>query len=417
MRSHPVPRAAPYRQVLANRPFVALWLGQAVSTVGDTLYNVALLWYVLLTTGSAFAAGGLTVLAGLGGLLGSLIAGAVLDRLPGRRVLLAADGVRLLCTAAICLPWLLGAAPSLTVLYALTVINALATACHNPARAAALPQVVPPNQLVTANALEGVSASLTSTAVFALTGVIVAVLGPARALALDAATFLVAFLAVWSVTWPEVGFAVEPGRRRALAALRAALDTIRADTLLRHWFAVLPFHAFAGGCFFAAIAPFLREQLAGGAALYGLQGAVYGVGLLVASAIVGAVAVRRIGALYVGGVILAGLGNTGFALAPSVPALLAAAFVAGLGIGALITGERSLLQTVVPAPFRGRVFALVGLCGVAVAPLGVALGGWLADHWRAQPILLVASLVHVALGLRLAALPRLRAARTSDGPG
>lgn len=182
----PIAHLAPYRQVLARRPFAALWAGQAISTVGDTLYNVALLWYVLGTTGSAFAAGGITVAAGLGRVLGGLGAGAVLDRLPPRRLLLATDGARLALTAAVGLPWLLGTNPPLA---------AVATAFHAPARAAAVPQVVPVDQLVTANALEGLSASLTNTAVWALSGAIVAALGPARALVLDAGTFLVAFLA------------------------------------------------------------------------------------------------------------------------------------------------------------------------------------------------------------------------------
>lgn len=202
-------------------------------------------------------------------------------------------------------------------------------------------------------------------------------------------------------------------RRHPFTAFWAGLAVVRGDELLRGWFGILPFHTFAGGCFFACLAPFLRQQLAGGAALYGLQGAVYGVGVLVTSALIGAAAIRRIGAFYIVGVIVNGLGNCGYALAPTVPALLGCALVAGLGVGALITGERSLLQTVVPAPFRGRVFALGSLLGLAFFPLGVGLGGWLGDHIRAQPVLLVASLVHLAIGLRLAALPQLRCARTA----
>ena len=403
---------APYRQVLARRPFAALWAGQAISTVGDTLYNVALLWYVLGTTGSAFAAGGITVAAGLGRVLGGLGAGAVLDRLPPRRLLLATDGARLALTAAVGLPWLLGANPPLAALYALAMLAAVASAFHAPARAAAVPQVIPSDQLVTANALEGLSASLTNTVVWALSGAIVAALGPARALVLDAGTFLVALLAVWSVTWPETATAGERASR-PLAAFQDGVRAVWAAKPLRGFFGVLPIQALAGGCFFAGIAPFLRQHLGGGAALYGLQGAIFGVGIVLASWPIGAAMIRRVGALYAGGVVLNGLGNAGFALAPSVPMLLIAVFVAGVGAAALNIGELALLQTATPPAFRGRVFALAGLLGTALSLLGVALGGWLADHWRAQPVLLVAALIHVGLGLRLAAFPDLRAARTT----
>jgi len=409
-------RLAPYRRVLSHRPLVALWAGQAISNVGDTLYTVALLWYVLGATGSAFAAGGIAVAAGLGNVLGGAGASTVLDRLQPRRVLLAADSARLAFTAFVALPWLFGTAPPLAMLYTLAAIGAVATAFHGPARTTAVPQTVPADLLVTANALESLSASLANTAIWALSGVIVAALGPALALVLDAGTFLIAFLAVWSVTWPEAD--LDKGRQQhPLAALSATIRAIDATPAVRGMFAMLPAQAFAGGCFFAAIAPFLDQQLRGGAALYGLQGAVYGSGIILASWLIGAAMVRRIGILYAGGVLLNGLGNVGFALAPSVPALLVGALVAGLGVAALSGGELALLQTAALSAFRGRIFALAGLLGTALFLLGVALGGWLADHWRAQPVLLLASLVHVSRGLYLFALPALRAARTTDGGG
>jgi len=128
------------------------------------------------------------------------------------------------------------------------------------------------------------------------------------------------------------------------------------------------------------------------------------------------VAPRRVGPLYAVGVLVNGLGNVGFALAPSVPALLAAVLLAGAGTAALAIGEVALLQTVAPPATLGRVLALATLLGGVCFPLGVALGGWLADGWRAQPVLLAAALVHVALGLCLATRPAMRAVALADRP-
>ena len=99
MRPHARPSA--YRAILGNRPFVALWLGQAISRFGDALYDLALLWYVLDTTGSAFAAAGITIAAVGGRLVGSLIAGMALDCLPTRRLMLAVEALRCALTAAL----------------------------------------------------------------------------------------------------------------------------------------------------------------------------------------------------------------------------------------------------------------------------------------------------------------------------
>ncbi len=86
--THPLPPRG-YRSLVAHRTFTLLWTAQAISTFGDALYDVALLWYVLDATRSAVAASGIAVGATLGRLLGSLSASALLDRVSPRRVMLS----------------------------------------------------------------------------------------------------------------------------------------------------------------------------------------------------------------------------------------------------------------------------------------------------------------------------------------
>src|SRR5437763_3852924 len=95
-----------YRYLLTNRTFGLLWASQAVSTLGDVVYDVALLWYVLESTGSALAAGGIAVGATAGRFLGGLSAAAVLDRFPVRRIMLGADLARLALTLGVSAVWL-----------------------------------------------------------------------------------------------------------------------------------------------------------------------------------------------------------------------------------------------------------------------------------------------------------------------
>src|SRR3954452_7109717 len=156
-------RRSPFRDVLANRAFAALWFGQTISNLGDVLYSFVLLWYVLDRTGSALLAGYVAVAATVGRLVGSLAAATVLDRTPVRRVLLLSDGARFLLTCVTGLWWFGRAAPPLIVIYVLEFCIALGGAFFNPARAAALPQIVAGEQLVAANALDKVAASLTGT--------------------------------------------------------------------------------------------------------------------------------------------------------------------------------------------------------------------------------------------------------------
>ena len=88
--------------------------------------------------------------------------------------------------------------------------------------------------------------------------------------------------------------------------------------------------------------------------------------------------------------------------------MLTAAFVSGLGPAAFITGEITLLQTNIPAAGRGRVIALTIVLATAVGIVAISLGGWLADHTQVRTVMLIASLVHIAIGGCLLSLPHLR---------
>lgn len=411
MRPHVRPSA--YRALLHNRPFVALWLGQTISRFGDALYDLALVWYVLDTTGSALAASGIAIAAVGGRFAGSLVAGMVLDRLPARRVMLAMEALRCTLTAALGAGWLLGYTPSLALLYALACALAFGGALFMPARLAAIPQLVARESLVTANALDELSTSLVSTLAWGASGAIVALLGPARGLLIDAATFLASLLAVswarWSADTANVDNATKP-----LNALLVGARWLRENHLARTILAAQLVQAFAGAIFFTGIAPHLQRNLGGGATTYGIQGAAYGAALILGSWAIGRRAVRRIGLLYAAGFIINGLGNSGFALATSLTTILPAAFVAGLGAAAFLTGETTLLQVTIPAAVRGRVIALTIVLATATGIVALALGGWLADRIDVRYPMLIASLTHIAIGGGLCATARLRNARTTE---
>jgi hypothetical protein len=164
-------------------------------------------------------------------------------------------------------------------------------------------------------------------------------------------------------------------------------------------------YVFTASFFFTGLVPFLQRHLHGGAELYGVQGAVFGAGLVSASWLIGLRRAGKIGKLYSLGLVVNGIGNSLFALSPSVWYLFPAVFLAGMGRAAHATGERTLLQVHTPDVVRGRVFVLWSTIAQVVWTPALVLGGWVADHAPAQLVLLGASCVHVGLGLWLRAQP------------
>src|SRR5688500_8148375 len=76
---------------LTHRPFALLWFGQTTSRLGDSLYRIALAWWVLEKTGSAVAMGTVLVFTHIPLLLFLLVGGVVVDRLPRIRVMYNSD--------------------------------------------------------------------------------------------------------------------------------------------------------------------------------------------------------------------------------------------------------------------------------------------------------------------------------------
>jgi DHA3 family tetracycline resistance protein-like MFS transporter len=213
-------------QPLRERDFALLFGGTLISLIGDGIYLVALPFAVLGLSGSA-ATLSLVGLAWSLGMLGFLLAGGVMaDRMDKRRILLAADAIRLVA--------LLGAATlalsdvlAVWHLVGLGLVYGIGEGLSGPAMGSIVPELVPEETLVQANALERSLRPVAMRLVGpAIGGAAVATLGTGGALLLDAGTFAVS-MACWPCgrarRWPRrhpSRCACSCGRRRRSCARR-----------------------------------------------------------------------------------------------------------------------------------------------------------------------------------------------------
>src|SRR4051794_1689487 len=178
--------------VLRTEPqFRLLFGGQVLSLVGDRVMLVALP-FAVLEAGGGIGAVGLVVGAQLVPfLVFAVVGGVVSDRADRRLVLVASDIARLVVQAAGGALLLAHAASPLT-LGALAALYGTADAFFQPAFTGLLPQTVShPGQLQPANALRGLSFSVSSIAGPALAGVLVGTIGSGAAMVFDAGSFAV----------------------------------------------------------------------------------------------------------------------------------------------------------------------------------------------------------------------------------
>lgn len=183
-----------FGRLLAERAaFRRLWLSNIVSLLGDWLSYVAVSLLAVDSGQSAVSVGLVLVAHSLPMALLAPISGPLADRFDRRRVMLAAH-----IGAAVLTVGMWGAAQSgmLLLLQGVLLLRVAVSGVGLTARFAAVPQLVQPHELHTANALFGLTWSVLFTAGVALGGVLTALLGPGEAILCDAATFVVSALIV-----------------------------------------------------------------------------------------------------------------------------------------------------------------------------------------------------------------------------
>lgn len=175
-----------YRRLLAIRDYRLLWAAQVVSTYGDRLTTVALAALAYGITGSEIGLGLVLTIAEAPRAVFGLLAGAVADRVSRKTLLVVTDCIRALLVLSLAL-W---ASVPLEIVYLLTLLLAIATVFFNPARYAVLPDIVPRNDLLSANTLDESTQSALDPVAFLAGGALVSAIGVQMAFAIDSLTFV-----------------------------------------------------------------------------------------------------------------------------------------------------------------------------------------------------------------------------------
>ena len=372
----------------SRAPLLALLGASAVSLLGNQLTALAVPWFVLTTTGSAALTGLAGAAAVLPAVLAAVLGGAVVDRLGPKRASVAAD---LLSGAAVALIPLLHRAAGLpfAALLALVFLGALLDAPGATARQALLPDLAARagTPLERANGAYHSLANAAGLAGPLAAGLLVAAIGAAPVLWLDAATFACsAALVARAVPAPRGPAEPTAGGLRANLAL--GWRVLGADRFLRAMTAAAVVLNLLGAPLFAVVLPVYADRAYGSATALGLLLAGDGGGMLAGSLLFGALGERAPRpAVLRGGLLLTALPLGVLVALPPLPAAVAALALAGLGNGPVNPLVFTVLQERVPAEARGRVFGVVLGAALAAAPLGIALSGLLLGAVGLRPVL------------------------------
>jgi MFS family permease len=385
---------------LAERDFRLLFLGRTISLAGSALAPVALAFAVVDLTGSPSDLGLVLAAFVLPQLAFVLVGGIWADRLPRHLVMIVSDLVSGAVQGSIALLLLTGTA-QIWHLVVLAAVRGTAGAFFFPASTGVVPETVSAGRLQQANALLGLSRNGTTIGGAALGGLLVAGIGPGWTLAVDAATFGLGAIFLGLLSLPPGSRLPE---RHFVRELVEGWNEFRSRTWL--WAMVVQFaiiNATAVSAFLV-LGPFIAERSLGGAAAWGAILSAQAAGLVVG----GLLGLRYRPEHPLLTATLAFIPTAAplalLALTAPLAAIAIAAFLAGLGMELFNVLWQTTVQEQIPEDKLSRVSSYDWLGSLALAPVGAASVGPVAEAvgtsetlWAAAAVVVVACLAVLAV--------------------
>lgn len=422
----PVPPTPEVRRSLrSNGAFVRVWAAATISNFGSLITRMALPFVAILVIGAGPVEVGLLRSLEVGAaLIFGLVAGAWVDRLRRRPVLIGADLGRAALLASIPLAaaggWL-----SYPQLLIVTGAAAILAVFFDAADNAYLPTVVEHERLVDANSALAASGSVAETVGFGISGVLIAILTAPITILVDALTFLLSALLLGSIRRPEPAPPPPEAREPVAAEIRHGLSLVRHDPVLRAFAIGTMAHAAGWGFFGATFLLFATEDLGLGPAAIGIIAGIGGIASF-GGAVLAKPAIHRfgLGATAVAAMVLAGIGGLFIPLAPAGAPLLAIAFLVGQQLVADSAAtayeviETSVRQARVDDRELGRVVATFGVAAGFAQLCTTLVGGFLAAAVGLREVLFLGPVVIIlgALAMWRSPLVSLRDLPVGVGP-
>jgi MFS family permease len=373
---------------LLNRNFLLLWQGQFISQAGNQAFAVAMMYWLMEESGSATLMGLVMMASMLPGVLLGPLGGAVADRHSKKHIIVYSDALRGIAGLGFALMLSVVSkvnAMTISLLFAVVLFNGILGAAFQPAVSAAIPDLVPPEKVASANSMNQFSVQTAALFGQAAGGILYRFLGAPVLFAIDGASYILSAI--------SESFIRVSGRKAWESAPRPTIladygsDAIEGMRYVWQRSGMRNLLLAAAGINFLAMPVivllpfFVAQTLLEGAEWYGFLLAGMGGGSLLGYA---AIAIHQISAsvrpFIVAAAFLAVSVSMSVLSVVSTPVLAFALFVVlGFCTGVINIVLITLFQLGAPRRKRGRVMSLVYTMSSAVSPLGMALGGILGD--------------------------------------
>lgn len=398
------------RGPLRSRNFRLLVTCNIISVAGTAVYYIAIPFAVLSIGGSAGDIGYVAAARLIPAVVFLLVGGAIADRLPRHRVIVAANAVQALSQGASAVLLLSGQA-TIWEFAVLAAATGAGTGLYFPAAEGLLPQTVPEDQRSQANALDRTGQNIASISGAALGGLFIGLAGPGWGLAADAISYAIAGSLRAGMRFP----ALPPGRATGIwHDLRDGWHAFVSRRWL--WTMVVQFALITAisTATISVLGPLVAHNSLGGARSWGFIVAASAAGAVAGGAAMLRFRPQRM--LLAAALSVPAWSLLLFALAVPLPVPLdaAAALLAGASSEIFVVSWITTRQQEIPADLLSRISSYDILGRFALAPIGTVIAGPLASAYGTTVVLTAGGILTLILTAAILPIPEVRHIRRKE---
>ena len=364
------------------KKYIVFWLSQSLSQLGSSMTCFALILWVYTQEGSAMTVSLMSFFNYMPYIFVSIFAGNFVDKHKKKDIMLMSDITAAVCSVTV-FGLTLGGSLQVWHIYMVNFVIGFMNAFQSPASSVAIGKLVPKDKMVQVSGMNSFSGNLVAILSPALASTIFAFGGLIPLLMIDLLSFVLAFfvlLIMIQIPEDEVRDVAKKSVFAGCADGFLYLKNNRVILVIMITMAMLNF--LSRLTYENILSPMILARSGNDSMALGIVNAAKGIGGIIGGIIVttGKFSKNYAKMIYISAMISFLLGDVTMGLGRNVIFWAFAAIAASLPIPFINAGQNIIMYQTVPQELQGRVFAVRNTVQYATIPLGILLGGFLADY-------------------------------------